>query len=645
MEITLESQVIKSLKNKTVLLAFVSILLLSACLPVSIVPTQAIRPDNIIVATVGEPWTVDPACAYDTASGELIFNVYDTLVFFYVNRTLPCAEQGRTDVIVPSLATEWSVEDISETDSDTGLTWVQRWYFKIRKTFTNASGTFPVKFHNGANLTCEDVEYSFERCMVECPFGGPTWMILEPLLDVWEIRPNYPSSNATLNALMIKHAIESNSTHVWFNLVKPFTPFLSLLAQPWSSNVLNKDWCIAHGDWPGTYGTPIDAGANWTLWNNPEASPLDYPEPVMCGTGPYVFDYWDKGVEWSLYRNVDYWGGWPAEGCNGYVERVTEKFVSEWPMRKLLFLAGDVDFCYIPKQYDSEVEGLPGVRCIEDLPTLVFGTIFFNFAIASNVFIGSGQLDGNGIPPNFFSDIDVREGFAYSFNYTKYIEDVYPGEATQPSSPVIKGLPYWNPYQAKYSINLTKAEEHFKRAWGGQVWTNGFEFSAVCFYCHEARRKALEILIANVESLNPKFHIHITDPFQYLQIYIPPEEWPLYPMGWFSDIPDPHYNVYEFMHSDGNVARVLGYRNETVDVLIEEAMKTVNTTRRHEIYYELQSIYHNDCLGIPIYQSSTHHWERTWVQGWYYNPAYPGSYFYHYWKDYSSMEPVDVSVW
>ena len=49
--------------------------------------------------------------------------------------------------------------------------------------------------------------------------------------------------------------------------------------------------------------------------------------------------------------------------------------------------------------------------------------VFFTFSINAegNNFIGSGKLDGNGIPADFFSDIHVRKAFAYCFNYEQYL--------------------------------------------------------------------------------------------------------------------------------------------------------------------------------------------------------------------------------
>jgi hypothetical protein len=50
-------------------------------------------------------------------------------------------------------------------------------------------------------------------------------------------------------------------------------------------------------------------------------------------------------------------------------------------------------------------------------------------------------------------------------------------------------------------------------------------------------------------------------------------------------------------------------------------MNTVDPAERQAIYYELQRIYHENVLGIPLVQPLTRHYQRDWVWGWYHNPA------------------------
>jgi peptide/nickel transport system substrate-binding protein len=106
---------------------------------------------EIIEATIegGSIPTVDPAACYDTASGELMLQVYDTLVFF---------DGEHLDRYLPQLATSWSiVENVPPIlDPDTGLAFKWTYYFAIRTG---------VQWHNPAfgTLAPVDVEYTFER--------------------------------------------------------------------------------------------------------------------------------------------------------------------------------------------------------------------------------------------------------------------------------------------------------------------------------------------------------------------------------------------------------------------------------------------------------------------------------------------------
>lgn len=409
-----------------------------------------------------------------------------------------------------------------------------------------------------------------------------------------------------------------------------YAPFIQILSQSWSS-IVNKEFCVARGDWPGTW-------ENWQDYHDPDVSPLDTGGDWMCGTGPYKLDYWIHGDGWygeySLVKFDDYWQGWPAPDCSNYVSSVIMNSIPPWPVKKEMFLNGTADIIYVPRERAEELEGAPGIRYIKDLPILSCIALFFNFNISSmSPYVGSGQLDGNGIPLVFFSDIDVRKAFAYSFNYTQYIEEVYLGEATQPATPVMEGLAYRNPDQEKYSLNLTMAEEHFRAAWDGQLWENGFNMTVPYTISSTSRPTAVEILEANIESLNPKFHIDLFGVTwsEYLTGLVN-LELPLFIIGWLADYPDPHNFVYPFMHSQGDLTYFQNYSNALADELIEEGLRTRNTTRRNEIYYELQQIYHDDVPSVPVAQPLSRHWEREWVQGWYYNPAYPGLYFYHLWK-------------
>ena len=476
-------------------------------------------------------------------------------------------------------------------------------------------------------------------------------------------------------------------------------PFMQILSQPWSS-ILNKDFCIAYGDWPGTW-------TNWKDYHDPAESPLDVAGYVMCGTGPFKLDYWTHGVEWSIVRFVDYWQGWPAPSCSRYLERATVKVVYDWGTRLADFRAGTADMVYIPRAYIAQVDGWPGIRGMKDLPTPSVDAMFFNFAVdPASPYVGSGTLDGNGIPLDFFSDIRIRKAFAHSFNWTTYISDVWHDEAEQPPSPNIRGLPYseyvWDggfltngtylPPVPKYYLNVTKAAELFQEASADPtspafgVWTTGFKMTITYNPGNVARETAASIIETNVEKVFTDFGggpvdisvLGVTWPTYLSELWFYPSFksiMPLLIMGWLADFADPHDFTKPFMHSEGTFAYPSSYSDPLADALIELGAATPYENypgppadpsldiynQRPAIYHKIAQLYYEDAPSVPLVQPFGRHWERDWVQGWYYNPLYGGSlsvgagstvpagpvlYFYHLWKgidaDLNSDNAVNV---
>jgi ABC-type transport system substrate-binding protein len=63
--------------------------------------------------------------------------------------------------------------------------------------------------------------------------------------------------------------------------------------------------------------------------------------------------------------------------------------------------------------------------------------------------IANGKLDGKGLPPNFFSDINVRKAFLHAFDRKTYAQDVFNNLVIMPLNPKFKievqiELEYWS---------------------------------------------------------------------------------------------------------------------------------------------------------------------------------------------------------
>jgi peptide/nickel transport system substrate-binding protein len=265
--------------------------------------------------------------------------------------------------------------------------------------------------------------------------------------------------------------------------------------------------------------------------------------------------------------------------------------------------------------------------------------LFFTFKINTigNPNVGSGKLDGDGIPADFFTDKDVRKGFAYSLDYGRYIKDSRRGQGLQATGCIPNVLPGHNPKQPAYGFDAEKAKEHFKKAWGGKVWDKGFVFTLLYNSGNLERETLAQIVKRSVEALNPKFRIDVR-----------PVEWPsfldqsnssklpIFMLGWAADFPDPHNFAFELMHSKGNYPKIQHYASAEADKLIEQAIAETDIAKRKPLYLKLQQLEHEDVPHLVVVDGVRYRTERDWVHGYVHNAIFPdspyGSYFYDLWK-------------
>ena len=570
--------------NRLGTLAAVSVLVLGAC------QAQVKNPDTLVNASYGDWFSFDPAWAYDTSSAEVIENVYERLIGY---------DGEATDKFVPVLASEVPTVENGGISED-GLTY----RFKIREG---------VKFHKGGDLSAADVVYSVRRLMVMDPVGGPAALLMEPLLGVSSSRD--ADSELAITWEQIEAAVYEEDGAAVFKLAKPFAPFLSVLAHT-SGSIVDVEWSVEQGEWDGTEAT-------WQDFNNPsqEDSALN---AASNGTGPFSLEQYTPSRQVVLARNDNYWRE-PAA-----LKRVVLQNVTEYSTRRLMLQNGDSDMAAVDRQYIPEVQQTQGVKIMDDLPTLQINAIFLNQNInpSANSYIGSGKLDGQGIPPDFFADPDVRKAFAYSFDYQTYIKDVDLGKAKQPSGAIPEPLIGYDPEILHYTYDPEKAEEHFQAAWDGQVWEQGFKLSLLYNEGNTARKTALEMLERSLESLNPKFQVE-TRGIQWAS-YLQQQndmKLPAYMLGWVADYADPHNFAHPFYFSQGNYPSQTGYNNPEMDRLINEAVVELDPEARKGLYRQIQELGYQDAPSILVNQPVGAAVMRDWVKGYYYNPMITNDYY------------------
>ena len=349
----------------------------------------------------------------------------------------------------------------------------------------------------------------------------------------------------------------------------------------------------------------------------------------------------------------------------GYVDTVEVSWASLGQTEKPLFLAGDCDFCAVPgpsnypELYQSATPPYDPPKLSAGRNTRAFihcqnwsvNGCFLTFNITQGNDTGTlgpaGVFDPTWIPTDFFGNatwgLKVRKAFAYAFDYATYVATVFLGEAVTPTpaTAIIPGLNYYDPTVVGPSYNLAAANASFNAVPG--LSTTGFTINLVYNTGNAPRYEACVLLKAAIESLNPRYHCNIVaiDWHAYL-IQAVYHQLPCFIIGWLADFPDPHDFAVPFYHTGGAFAAWQAYSNSTMDSLIDQAINTPDGPARAALYKQIQQGAVDDCPSFIIDQPVGRHFERDWVNGWYYNAVYPGIYFYNLWKSYAESTRMSV---
>jgi peptide/nickel transport system substrate-binding protein len=596
--------------------------------------------NTLTVGTSADPQSLDPAWEYDTASATVVFNVYETLL---------AMNREKISEFVPLLASKWDISADGKT-----------YTFTIRKG---------IKFHDGQDLTPSDVAYSLQRGLIQDRAAGPQWIMLQPFfgLDVLSFQADVVDKqngkDFAKGCAAAQQAITADDSAgtVTLHLKQPYGPMLQILTGTWAA-VVSKASVTKLGGWNGDCATA-------QKYHDPKAEASELFK-VMNGTGAFKFERWIPKDQISLVRNDNYWMKDPlwagAPTGPAKLQRVSLKNIKEWGPRFAAFKTGDLDISYVENQYVSQVDPSVKDTCLyqngvdwncsttnpngfvklyKGIPTSTDNVVLFNQLVntaAGNNRIGSKALDGQGIPPEFFSDIHIRKAFNYAFDWDTYIKQIEHGEAEQALGPIINGLLGYDPKQAKYTFDLTKAAAEFKAATlksadGKSVWDTGFKIQYVYDEGNDNRKVAGEILKANLAQINPKFVIDASA-----------EQWPaflketsdgnlaIYMLGWQEDFHDPHDWVSPYLSSAGAFSGSQHFEKTLqtqLDDLINKAVASTDPAERAKLYGQLQNLSYENALDVFVDQPQVRDYHQEWVKGWYYNPIIPvtantGLYFY-----------------
>ena len=523
-----------------------------------------------------------------------------------------------------------------------------------------------------------DAEYSFKRGLVQDQVGSPMWKFYKPFFDQmssdWWDTGN--PADAYCLSWLINDTVEvlpGNVLRINVGVAFPDAAFKQILCGTWAS-IVSKEWCIEKGCWNGDLFTDGDSDGYpnwWTQWRHVPLSPIQAVDPLnYAGTGPYRVTVVDSVSNLVvLQRNALYWKGWPATERKSYLEYIDIEYVTDWTSRENAFIAGMLDICEVPRVYMSQLldaygeQKYPEIKTIKNIvPFLSLDAVIFKFTVdPASSHIGFGQFP-DGIPTDFFNNTHVRKAFAYAWNHSDYLRNVWKDEAVCRETPDIVGLvpDYYTkspdpPYT--YDISVANVVSELQQAMFTQgvetksVWDwGGFRLDIFYSTGNDERRLAAENIKATFDMINVQYGklffvngLALDSPTLLSQF----EDCmlPLCVMGYHCNYADADDFKRSFMHSYGDFSyfqnyttvngwNTLGPRTGmSKDQLIDLAVKTPDGPQRANMYADLDDIYITDCPSFPIVQPSGRRWCQSWVRGWYYNALYPSDYYYHLYKE------------
>ena len=351
------------------------LLLASAlALPIAAVPAlaqDAKQGGSMIVTYKDDVSTLDPAIGYDWQNWSMIKSLFNGLMDY---------APGTTE-LVPDLAETVEI-------SDDGLTYD----FKLREG---------VKFHNGRELTADDVKWSIERAVrpeTQSPGQGFFGMIA----GFDEVAAGDTPELSGIEVI--------DPHNIRFTLSRPDATFLHVLAINFAFAV-PKEEVEKHGE---------DFGKN----------------PV--GTGAYKMTDWTLGQRVLYERNADYYHeGFPK------LDQITFE-VGQEPLVALLRLErGEVDILGdgVPPAKFLEVKDNP-----DNADNLIEGGQLHTGYVTMNV----------RIPP--FDNQQVRQAVNHAINKDRIIR-IINGRAVPANQPLPPAMPGFDPDYAGYAYDPEKAKQ------------------------------------------------------------------------------------------------------------------------------------------------------------------------------------------
>ena len=560
------------------------------------------NPCEIVEMSIGDASTIDPHDAYDSASGDVIEQVYDTLYRY-------AGDGSGNAIIEPRLATGYSV-------SADGLTYT----FDLRDD---------VYFSNGDLMEASDVVYSWCRVL---GYGSPDshvgW-ILEQSFDCNDADGNHDDNGGL--SLTVNSATSFSVT-----LFAPSSAFISTIAYTVGA-VINAELCEAN--------RVIELDADGNVSSDDYCHEWMDEGPFGAGTNAYLVQSWVREDRLVLVPNWMYW-----EAGDYNINRHTVSIVTEASTRLLAFTDGEVDFGSINIEdlvnFCDNLEDKPNVQSKDGYictyrETFTTTLSAFNLhpkvldAGEDNTDPGSNSslvlnhdCDGDGTNDcNVMETAALREAISYAFDYETHRRETYDNSLAPQYGPIPTGFLFAETQYEVFTYDIAGAEQileeaGFIRQYDCSSLTHGEAPTVVA----EADRDGTECRLPNILRVMANegndYRIAMAGQLEealgtigvatsgdakpwpeYLTMYYT-RTWDIRFSGWAPDYldPDNYWSPFAGGHSIGGDAYGTGYENADVNAALLIGRTSQDNAEREQAYIDAFAAWQTDPNMIIIGQ-------------------------------------------
>jgi len=498
---------------------------------------------TVVFGTMSGPADLDPMDAWDSASSNVHDQVCEAL--FMYNLTDPDLE------ILPVLAKDFGVWDFTDPDAPT-------YVVELRDD---------VWFHDGTKFNAASVKWNFDR----------------------------------LAGLMANHLAKAGELYEFY-VRTDIVNITTGETAPVFHNIINKTEVVDEYTVKFTLNTIFSAFEAILSFNaayqvspasTPLAEPIDTANGDLVGTGPFVYDSFEAGVEVLFHANDFYWRTRPK------IDTLIFSIINDAQIRNNALLSGDVDIVLDPMgSMLSTFDADPDITLVEAGQTLGVQYLGMNSAWINTTF---------------------RKAISHAINYSFIIEELLEGQAVRLKSPVPEGIAYANWTNDVALYDVAKARGYMQDMGFGLGWdttaggTHETEWKDATFATfnytynigNQMRENMYPLLVNNLDYIG----IEVTDagttwPQFILSLYelagLHRDLVQLYWLGWIPDYNDASNYINPLFTNRSvasNGAKYNGYTSaieagrdpydlmDNVQLLMEEALLETDSHTR-EVYYD-----------------------------------------------------------